>query len=502
MNRILRFRHLIVLLSLSVMTACNPTEQAEIGWAGARNQIVSVDLQRVVEKLVTISRKSRSRTQYWGRITGTPEDRETAEFLAEEFRNAGVEDVEITPVPVQIARPKTWTLTVDSAGMQRSLRSAMAVRNEKTYVPADVSIRAPIVFVGKGEKENFAEIDVHGKIVLVHRYDPDQPLERNTGPAEAFDLAVAGGAVALMFGGLLPGDLQIVPQLGSPMAGLVLSDETDRRIPSFSLSVEEASDLVSALHEDTQCTIQMTYDPQLHTESWNVEARIPGITDDWVFIVGHTDGYFDGAIDNGTGVAGLVGLVRALSSIPAKNRNKSYLVAGVGAHHDGSIGMRELVWRYKERLPQVAYGILLDHLAASVYERQGRRMVKTEQEQPRFLITTRENQTLLGTYRNVIDTNRFEMAPLGSLSSEWYLLACGSDLHISCDLFAAAGLMSPVQFYHSSSDTSDTFVSGRLEQCVRAHLDILAELDSVPRDQLQQFTGQAKYVVEFDLDRK
>ncbi|HJZ74955.1 MAG TPA: hypothetical protein VKE51_24640, partial [Vicinamibacterales bacterium] len=66
-----------------------PSEQAYAALSGRR-------IKGYINEITAISRKSRDDgNQYWGRITGTPYDKMTTDWIAAQFRRVGLEQVRI-----------------------------------------------------------------------------------------------------------------------------------------------------------------------------------------------------------------------------------------------------------------------------------------------------------------------------------------------------------------------------------------------------------------------
>src|SRR5436309_6565084 len=97
-----------------------PSEQAYAGLGGKR-------IKGYINEITAISRKSRDAgDQYWGRITGTPYDRMTAEWVAAQFRRIGLEGVriqEFDTLPPQWF-PTSWEVTIAAGGQTVPLKSA------------------------------------------------------------------------------------------------------------------------------------------------------------------------------------------------------------------------------------------------------------------------------------------------------------------------------------------------------------------------------------------
>ena len=84
-------------------------------------------MHRDVVEQALISRRYRDKVhpKFWGRITGTSSDRESAEWLAAKFKTAGLSDVRIQPLDLEPQwMPDTWDVVVTGAGKVVRLESA------------------------------------------------------------------------------------------------------------------------------------------------------------------------------------------------------------------------------------------------------------------------------------------------------------------------------------------------------------------------------------------
>ena len=87
-------------------------------------------MHRDVVEQVLISRRYRDKVhpKFWGRITGTSSDHESAEWLAAKFKSAGLSDVRIQPLDLEPQwMPQTWEAVVTGAGKTRAARNRAAV---------------------------------------------------------------------------------------------------------------------------------------------------------------------------------------------------------------------------------------------------------------------------------------------------------------------------------------------------------------------------------------
>ena len=91
-------------------------------------------MHRDVVEQALISRRYRDKVhpKFWGRITGTSSDHESAEWLAAKFKTAGLSDVRIQPLDLEPQwMPQTWEVVVTGAGKDRAARKRAAVLRRK-----------------------------------------------------------------------------------------------------------------------------------------------------------------------------------------------------------------------------------------------------------------------------------------------------------------------------------------------------------------------------------
>src|SRR5205085_1205030 len=62
----------------------------------------------------------------------------------------------------------------------------------------------------------------------------------------------------------------------------------------------------------------------------------PGMTDEYVIVIAHTDGYYEAALDNASGLGVMVGLAEYYSKIPKAQRRRNMLFIATSGHHAGS----------------------------------------------------------------------------------------------------------------------------------------------------------------------
>jgi hypothetical protein len=174
-----------------------------------------------------------------------------------------------------------------------------------------------VAWLGTGTEADYIDRNVTGKAVVITR-----------GAQTNLRLAEAGGAVALLLVNALPGNVrnQVYP-LGT-------------NVPTFTIGMNDGIAirdlLTSASGEKTRIRIRLDagFVPGLKTATvWGV---LPGATDETIYVLAHRDGWFEGASDNASGVATMVGLAEYFAQIPRVQRRRTMVFVGSAGHHNST----------------------------------------------------------------------------------------------------------------------------------------------------------------------
>ncbi len=114
-------------------------------------------------------------------MAGTPRNYELAEYVAKQWREYGLENVELVEHPVYLPWPVRYEATLIDANEKLSLKEDPIPEDKDSYagdvgIPycaysADVDVTAPVVYVNSGNPEDYdllaqQGVDVRGKIAL------------------------------------------------------------------------------------------------------------------------------------------------------------------------------------------------------------------------------------------------------------------------------------------------------------------------------------------------
>ena len=345
----------------------DPAAQAEVD----RRFLAAPDPRRAEEHLRMLTASPH--------VAGTPEDRATAEYVARQFREAGLE-TEIVPykvwlpfpteVRVDVVAPKGVLLhgpTPEHAGGEVDKRVIVAFNAYSA--PAD--LEADVVYANYGRPEDFdtlaqMKVDVRGKIVLV-RYgemyrgvkpyvaqqrgaaavilysDPQQDgyFQGDTYPKGPWRPmgSVQRGSAGYMFE--FPGDpttpgVASVPSLPESKRIPPQRSAEAPKIPVTPLSAEDAMPILQSLTGPEsprawQGALPFTYHlgpgpVRVHLRLkfdtaertiWDVVGRIRGARypDEWVLAGNHRDAWAYGAVDPSSGTAAMLEAVHGLGTL-------------------------------------------------------------------------------------------------------------------------------------------------------------------------------------------
>lgn len=314
-----------------------PTQRrtTEVGWnlAAADQRYASIDgahLKQYVSDLTAISRRYRDNghPQYWGRIIGTEADTENAQWLMGKFKEIGLSDVheQSFDLPPQWM-PHSWSVVLSANGKTFSVDTAQPTYQGVGTPPAGIDLEAEYVGMASDADLKLAP-DVKGKAVFFYSTDTGSrhaPIADNA----IRRLGERGAAAIFVIQGI-PGNerTQFYP--------------VNSQVPTFSTGLRDglaARDFIAdasggASKPRVKITLPVDRVPGLKTGT--VWGTLPGATDEQVVIVAHRDGWFEGANDNATGVATLVGLAEYFAKIPKSARHRTIVFLGTTGHHNSS----------------------------------------------------------------------------------------------------------------------------------------------------------------------
>ena len=321
-----------------------PGEESYDELAGAR---LADDLRQIVN----FSRQSRltqelGGDQLWGRVSGFASGEGVVRWGAEQLRAAGIEDVRLQHFDQQqgssLWLPERWELRLLANAAFGTDSADVVLETAMALAPSEIpggQLTAPIVYVGRGSPAELMHIDVRGKIAL-QQVTPQAHLvfERSRAVANAQDL-IQRGAVAV---------INLVEQPGNER----VRDFSNCGGPCFNLGgrdswfLQQVMNAAATAGNFDQLQMRLSLQSRTHSNlsATNAIAVLPGSSRSETLVINaHADAWFDGAGDNGDGLAVLLALGRHFAKPQNQLRRTLVLVVSAGHHSSGLNGPRNAV---------------------------------------------------------------------------------------------------------------------------------------------------------------
>jgi len=334
-------------------------------------ELAGAGLQRDLTTIVGFSHESRRTREIgegmlWGRVTGFPSSARTIDWATEEFRRAGIQDVELQSFQqtanAGMTLPVSWEVRIlgdPSFGPGTRdvvLESAMPLSD--TELPNGLT--APLVYVGTATPAELARVDLRGKVAVQKAIPQAHTVFIRTpvGP-RAQDL-IERGALAVLTVIDLPGNMR-VNDMG---CGDGICFNVGGRDGLF---LERVLDAATEQGRADAVRVQLRVDNERYSglSAANGVAVIPGTTrpNEYVVLNAHADAWFDGAGDNGDGLAVLVALARHFARPDMRQDRSIVFVASAGHHSTGLSGPGNFISMNHDIIDGAVLVVNLEHTA-------------------------------------------------------------------------------------------------------------------------------------------
>ena len=316
--------------------------------------------------------------QMWGRIAGFPSSDKTVAWTLDQFRKAGITDVRTQPIAQDekssLWLPMSWKVTLKgnaafgAGSTDVVLESALPV-GPSTPIGGTMggAMDAPLVYVGAASPAVLQHIDVKGKIAVQLVVPQGHMLfERGAVASRAAELA-RRGAVGVFNLVRLPGN-----ELSRDFSNCGQSPGTTAVPvwrPCVNIGGRDGLFLEAVLDRAALAGAQVWARVELESRAFrgltanNGVGVIRGASNEAIVLNAHADGWFDGAGDNGDGLAVLVALARHFAK-PANTPQRTIVfVASAGHHTPGINGPRSFVTANPDFAKQAVMFVNIEHVA-------------------------------------------------------------------------------------------------------------------------------------------
>ena len=250
------------------------------------------------------------------RLPGTPGAKEYAEYVADYYREIGLDDVQIHMGMGLLKNPGPADVRLRIGGKEEKLDCNANAQCGDTPIGG---FSGELVYVGPGGEDDYDGVDAKGKVILTElSYAPPR--------SEKMRLGMVHGAIAMVIMNWGPETSTSVPYGTSKSVWGNPTPEDEHfmyeTIPVFSISKAEGVRLRKLLEAGEKIDVFMNYqqkqgwDP-LYLPSGTVKAP-DNQSGEFVLVAGHMDSWPVGASDNAAGNATAMELARVLN----ENRDK------------------------------------------------------------------------------------------------------------------------------------------------------------------------------------
>jgi hypothetical protein len=273
----------------------------------------------------------------------------------------------------------------------------------------------------------------------------------------------AGAAIILVEMGF-PGNAQSEPE------GAV-----GATAPTLTITPDEANLIRDQLEEGRVVSfhLRLATEQRSGLTTGNVWGVLPGVSDEQILIMAHTDAFFEGAMDNASGLAMMLDFARHYAAVPRARRPRTLVFLTTPDHHHGSEGIRWVRDNYdwskvalivNAEHPSQTLLYSLDAGIMTANEVSARRWFVGGSDALRALVRRTFLEFGVATYR------KSELSPGGELS-QIYMKA--PSFHIIDHVI-----------YHTTLDTADLVPAWGIEAATRAFLKIIDNVNTMTKQEI------------------
>jgi hypothetical protein len=443
-----------------------PLPAGEAAYAGIDGKAI----KKVIPEITAISRKSRDDGhQFWGRIAGTAYDRMIQDWVERKFREIGLEQVRRQELDMSpLWYPNSWEASLVVGGTATALKTTFPITD--TVGTGRDTITAPAIWLGLGTPADFKDRDVRGKAVLLYSMPTPGGRDHTARWSGSMLRANKAGAAIVLIVMDNPGSVTTEPEAG---AGTT--------VPTLTIGMKEGTAIREAIEAGKDVTLRLRADIERKTglKTANVWGVLPGMTDENILIMAHTDAMFDGALDNASGIAMLLEIARFYAAKPKTERRRTITFLTTPDHHHGATGVKWINQNMGDFFAKTAVIVNCEHPSQTQTYRLGNGlMTSTTVSARRWFVGGSEGlrRLVLSSFDTfgVAVYARPEGRPGGELQ---HIYRQAPSFHVIDHIF-----------YHSDADTEELVPASGIEAVTRAYLKII---DGVNRMEIKDLRAVA-----------
>ncbi|MDH5815718.1 MAG: M28 family peptidase [Candidatus Nezhaarchaeota archaeon] len=302
------------------------------------------------------------------------------------------------------------------------------------------------------------------------------------GGYDAYETAREHGAIGFI------GVLEDYPKLGEELTYYAPYDGILRPMPGLWVS-KETGDLLKSMLSKDKVSAKITLEAEIRpTITHNIYGVLPGKTDEVMIVHSHHDGPFQSAVEDASGCSVVLALAKYFTRCREQIKRTLLFLFTAGHFYGGAegIGQKAFIEAHKsDVIARTLIDVAIEHVAKECLVKDGI-AVMTENVEPRGLFTT-DNPVLIDIAKKAIIKNDVERI---------LVLPTTTPINVPTDahLFWKNGipiysLISGPVYLFDVTDTPDKVAKDQLEVLTKMFIDIIRELDTVPREEIRAKEG-------------
>lgn len=444
-------------------------------------------------------------TDFGPRRTGSHANVQTADYIADKFRDAGLKNVQIETGDTFQWTATKWGLEVAGAAvpafyMRHSFHPGSAGR----FQTPPEGLEAPIVYVGN--RKDLSGIDVRGKIViadvelgeinltqmmgaaeLVH--DPARTLKQtakidpftpNNFPYN-FASAMKGGAVGFI--GILANYIDSNRFYNEDLAYFV-NDDLHLSLPGLWVTRTDGERLKAMAARSGGAKAKLVLEGGVEKVKYRtVVGYLPGRTAETLMVQSHHDSGFAGAVEDASGTAEVLALAKYYGHQAPGTRERSMMFVAMDSHFTGYEAHVDFAKKHiLSSAVNVVANVTVEHIAREMVVENGKARM-TGLVEPRVLLTS---PSLLDLTSDVVKQRNYRRSMVVGTSLFQHEEGLPTDvgpIQKLTGIPVISFISAPVYLY-DIGDTLDKVAVEELQPTALVAADLLDRLDKMPRKQI------------------
>lgn len=334
--------------------------------------------------------------QFPHRRTGSAEGRMAADYVKRQFEEIGLEQVAIEAAPSAVFEASDCSLTVRGMDIPCFMLNGTLHPEEFGEFEAGRPCQdTEVIYLGEGREEDFADVDVRGKIVLcdcpwfgtdedTYRiswcetegilYDPDRKKREKLKKYDSYSpnswpynyiMAQKKGAVG--FVGVLNNYFRDGINWSEDYSEIALSQGCESfSIPGLWIGTDAFQKLAPLL-KDRQAPASMTM-RTVYKKGFaqNVSGTLQGLTDEIILVHSHYDAVFTGAVQDASGMSEVFALAKYFAGLPIEQRRKTLVFAGFDGHYTDYAGHKSFIASHLAKGNKIILDCVIEHIGKEV----------------------------------------------------------------------------------------------------------------------------------------